>query len=152
MFSAIMENILSILWVGMIVAFSIAEFATAALVSIWFVIGAIAAFIASLFTGNFYTQLVVFAAVSAISFMLAYPMVKKLRKKPLTPTNADRLIGTEVLVTEDITPKTMGRVDVDGISWMARANEEITKGSMVEVQSLQGASVVVKSIKEKVLV
>ncbi len=152
MFEAIFSNILSILWIGMIVIFSIAEFSTAALVSIWFVIGSLAGFATSLFTDNFYTQLTVFAVVSLVSFALAYPMVKKLRKKPLTPTNADMLIGKEVLVTQDITPKVSGRVDVNGISYMAKSLETISKDSLCEIIDLQGSAVVVKAVKETVTV
>ncbi len=152
MLQAIMDNILSIMWVGMIVVFSIAEFSTAALVSIWFVFGSIASFITSLFTDNFYTQLTVFAAVSLISFLLAYPAVKKLRKKPLTPTNADMMIGKEAVVLEEITPKSTGRVEINGMSWMARANEVIETGELCTVESLSGASVVVKKTNENITV
>ncbi len=152
MLQAIIDNILSIMWVGMIVVFSFAEFATAALVSVWFVFGAIAAFIASLFTSNFYTQLTVFAGVSLISFLLAYPTVKKLRKKPLTPTNADMNIGKEVMVTKEINPNLPGKVEISGITWMARADEKIEKGEMCIVKSLSGASVVVEKKKETITV
>ncbi len=152
MLDAIMSNILSILWIGMIVVFSIAEFSTAALVSIWFVFGSLAGFVASLFTNNFYTQLTVFAVVSLVSFALAYPMVKKLRKKPLTPTNADMLIGKEVLVTHEITPKTSGRVDINGISWMAKSDETIAKDSLCQITALSGSAVVVKNVPETVTV
>ena len=69
------------------------EIATTALVSIWFAVGALAAFITAIATDAVWVQLVVFAVVSTLMLVLTRPFVKRFLKERKTATNADSLIG-----------------------------------------------------------
>ena len=64
-------------WIAAIVIFSIIEAATTALVCIWFVFGAVAAFITALFTTSPFIQLTVFVVVSVATLIFTRPVLKK---------------------------------------------------------------------------
>ena len=58
-------NLMIWIWLGAIVLFGVVEAATAGLVSIWFVAGALAALIAVLLGAGIWVQLVAFVVVAA---------------------------------------------------------------------------------------
>ena len=60
-------------WLGLLVAFLVLEGQTAAVVSIWFAGGALAALITTLITPVWWVQLVVFLVVSALLLALLRP-------------------------------------------------------------------------------
>ena len=66
------------LWLGAAVVFGLIEAATAALVSVWFVGGAVAALLVSLLGGALWLQILLFLAVSAVILALTRPLVKKM--------------------------------------------------------------------------
>ena len=70
---------LSLLWLGLAIVFGVLEAVTVALVSIWFVLGAVAALIASLFTSSFLVQFFVFVLVSGAALAVSWPLMKKRR-------------------------------------------------------------------------
>ena len=101
--------------------FGIFESLTAQLVSVWFVIGAVAALVSSLAGAEFYVQIIVFIAVSVLMLLITRPLVKKKLIVKSEPTNADRCIGKTATVTEDIDNiNATGQVKVDGQIWTAR--------------------------------
>ena len=67
------------LWLGAAVVFGLIEAATAALVSVWFVGGAVAALLVSLLGGALWLQILLFLAVSAVILALTRPLVRKWR-------------------------------------------------------------------------
>ncbi len=142
-----------ILWLAALVFFLILEGATAQLVSIWFVIGAAAALVVSLLHGQLWLQITVFVVVSAAALILTRPIVRKLTKGRVLPTNADRILGTECLVTEAIDNITgTGAIAVDGKTWTARSADgsDIPEGTLVTVQAIEGVKAIVcTSVKSK---
>ena len=110
-----------ILWLGVALIMAVVEALTTSLVTVWFVIGAIAAFIASLFAVDPLIQLIVFLVVSIIALVAFRPLAIKTRtsKKAEEPT----IVGTEALVSEPITADGMsGRVrTTDGLTWAAKS-------------------------------
>ena len=66
-------------WLGAIIAFSVIEIMTAQLVSIWFAIGSLAAFIGASFGISTMWQWILFAIFSAIALILTKPFIKKIK-------------------------------------------------------------------------
>lgn len=135
-----------IVWICAAVLFGIFESLTAQLVSVWFVIGAVAALVSSLAGAEFYVQIIVFIAVSVLMLLITRPLVKKLIVKS-EPTNADRCIGKTATVTEDIDNiNATGQVKVDGQIWTARSinSSIIKKGTNVTVEKIDGVKLIVK--------
>ena len=110
----------TIFWLVAIVAFGVLEGATAALVSVWFMLGAAVAMLVSLFTASLAIQFIVFAVVSAIAFAVLMPILAKRRGQHKAPvTNGSPLtIGKRGVVLRALNPGELGRVRVDGLDWI----------------------------------
>lgn len=139
------------IWLAAVVVFGIAEAATVQLVSIWFVIGAIAALLVSLFANSLAVQLVVFVLVSVLTLLVTRPMVAKKLAAQQVATNADMVLGKEAVALTDIDPLSGGRVKVDGQSWAARAAQPIAAGAKCRIEVIQGVTLTVTPIKEEVV-
>lgn len=140
------------LWLVLAGVFLIVEVCTAALVSVWFVIGAIAALIASAAGAAFWLQIVLFVAASTISFAFGFPFAKRCVSRVRKPTNADMVIGKKGIVAEQIENiAATGLVYIDGKPWSARSKgqEIIEKGSIVKVCQIEGVKVIVTPTSDK---
>ena len=134
-------------WLGLIVAFIAVEAATVNLVSIWFIGGAVAGLVCAILGAAALLQWAVFIGVSAALLALLRPLLKKyLRVKP-TKTNADRLVGQEALVTEQIDNlRETGAIRINGVLWTAKSADDtqISPGTRVVIARIEGAKVYVK--------
>ena len=93
---------MALVWVAAMVLFGILEAATVNLVSLWFIAGALASFVAALVRAHLWLQAVLFFAVSIVLLAALRPLVKKYVAPRVTRTNADSLVGQEAVVTEAI--------------------------------------------------
>ncbi len=144
---------MSYFWLILVVAFGVLELCTSQLVSIWFVVGALAAAICAntFLQDQIVWQVVVFIGVSALALLLTRPLVKKLKKFDKVKTNADRYIGKIGIVTASIDiVKGTGSVEVEGSKWTARSSQgvNIESGTHVIVDSIEGVKLMVTPIKE----
>ncbi len=138
----------TLVWLILIIAFTVVELVTVALVSVWFVVGAAAALIVSAFTSSAAVQITVFLGVSALALLITRPLVaKKLNVKNI-PTNADRNIGRTAMVIADITPEIPGRITLDGVDWTAQAAQPIAKGTLCKVDAMHGTALTVSPMPE----
>lgn len=137
----------SVIWLSVACAALIIEVATVNLVSVWFVVGALSAFVASFFNIDVIWQVVIFIAVSGILLLLMFPLAKKLRNKKHTATNADRIIGQDGVVIQTINNiDAVGQIKVLGNIWSAKSEDDkiIEKDKKVKVLSVSGVKAVVK--------
>ena len=137
------------LWLVLLVIFGIVEAATLGLTSIWFAAGALVAMVAALLHAPLWAHIVLFLAVSFVALLLMRPLAKKYLTPSFQPTNADRIIGQEAVVTETIDNlKGRGLVSVDGTVWTARAEDEqpIAAGTVVKVLRIEGVKVFVEAV------
>ena len=146
-----MDYLMIWIWLGAVVLFGVVEAMTAGLVSIWFVVGALAGLAAALLDAPVAVQLVVFAVVSAIALAASRPLVRRLQAKPPEATNLDRVIGQTASVTETVDNRhSSGAVYVDGKTWTARSTDGsvIPAGTQVAVQRMEGVKLFVEPIKQ----
>ncbi|WP_308857809.1 NfeD family protein [uncultured Oscillibacter sp.] len=139
------------IWLGAMVLFGVVETLTAGLVSIWFVAGAAAALLADLAHASVTVQLVLFAVVSAVALAVTRPLVRKFTAGRTVPTNADRLLGQTVKVTETIdNENAAGAVYADGKTWSARSADGavIPAGEMVCIRQMQGVKLLVERLPQ----
>jgi membrane protein implicated in regulation of membrane protease activity len=140
-------------WIAAVVIFAIVEGATVSLVSVWFIGGSLAALLAAALGASVGLQLGIFVAVSAILLALLRPFVKKYAVPHRTRTNADRLIGRQALVTEQIENlKETGAIKINGVLWTAKStdNSVIPVGAAVTITRLEGAKVYVEPVEAAV--
>lgn len=143
-------NTFSIAWTVAAFAFVAVEAMTAALVSVWFIGGAVAGLIASLLGVSPIVQVVIFFVVSGALLALLRPIAKRSAIHRI-PTNADRVIGQEAIVSEAIDDLLgQGVVRVDGKDWSARSSDgtKIPAGSVVRIDRIEGVKLFVTKKEE----
>lgn len=137
----------AILWLIAIIVFTAAEAATANLVSLWFVGGSVAAFAAALCGLSVGWQVGLFLGVSALLLACLRPLVRRsLSRRVPDRTNADRVLGEEAVVTEDIDNlQAQGAVKIFGTIWTARSSSgaSIPAGKTVIVDRIEGVKLLV---------
>lgn len=146
------DRVMTIVWTAAIIVFGIVEAATAGLVSIWFVAGALAALIAAFVDASLTIQIVLFLVVSAAALAMTRPLLRKITTAKATPTNADRVLGEITRVTETVdNENSTGAVYVDGKTWTARSVDGavISVGSRVCIEAMEGVKLLVKKSEEK---
>lgn len=135
------------IWIAAIIIFGVAEAATAGLTSIWFVLGGVAGLIAAVCGGPVWLQVGLFFAVSIAALAFTRPLVVKLMKKDIKPTNADRVLNNVGRVTERIdNALPSGAVYIDGKTWTARsaAGEVIEPDAAVRILRMEGVKLIVQ--------
>lgn len=146
------DNVMTMVWIAVIVVFGIAEAATAGLVSIWFVGGAAAALIAAVFGGPLWLQFVLFLVISIVLLAVTRPLARRMLDKTITPTNADRVLHHTARVTETVdNERPSGAVYIDGKTWTARSEDGtvLAKDKLVEVVRMEGVKLYVAEKKEE---
>ena len=141
---------MSVFWLAGFVIFAIAEGVTVGLVSAWFGIGSLVAFLASLLGAGIEVQLIIFTAVSTGSLVFLRPVLARFFKTEREPTNADRVIGACATVTEPIDDRAgVGQVNIKGQVWTARSQsgEHIPAGTLVKVLRIEGVKVFVEPVE-----
>lgn len=148
----ISSTALTVIWIVLLVLFLILEAATIQLVSAWFALGALCALLANLCGVGVIWQIVLFLIVSAICLIATRPLVKKMTATKIQKTNADRCIGAEAVVLEEINNlKSTGLVKAMGNTWTARAEDGsvIPKDAVVIVRKMDGVKLIVSQQSEK---
>ena len=130
--------------------FFICEIITVGFLVFWLGIGALIAMLVSFFTSNIIIQMSVFVVSSGLLIFATRPLVNKISKKDVVPTNVYSLIGKKAIVTEDIDWVTgKGQIKFEGEIWSAKSKEQINipAGSEVEIVSIEGVKAFVKPLK-----
>lgn len=130
-------------WLLMVAVFVAVELATTALVSIWFVVGSVAALLVGLITRLWWPQWLAFALVSVISQQLAKPLVARLRAKRAPAMNVERNVGRVATVLTPIGPGRQGRARLDGVDWNALCSSPLAVGESCLVLQVEGTALVV---------
>lgn len=134
-------------WLALLGVFLAIEGATVALVSLWFIGGAAVALIFALCGLPLWSQVLVFAAVSAALLICLRPFLKKYINSKKVNTNVDALIGKHAVVTEAIDNlHGQGTVKVGGNLWSARSvgDAPIAADTVVVIRRIEGVKVFVE--------
>ena len=140
-------DVFSYIWLAVMILFGILEAATVSLVSLWFVGGALGAFLASLLGAPLWLQVTVFVVVSAGLLACLRPFVKKVAQPKTEPTNYDRILGQTAPVTEAIDNlQGTGAVKIQGKEWSARSADgsSMEEGTLVTIEKVEGVKVIVR--------
>ena len=139
-----------VIWLVLLILFSVVEGATVGLVSIWFAAGALVALLSTFFTANIWIQITLFLLVSLVTMVIVRPLAGKYVFPTVVPTNADRVIGHQAVVTEDIDNlSAKGVAVVFGVAWTARSEtgDPIPKGTTVLVKRIDGVKLFVAPVQ-----
>ncbi|MBR1842699.1 MAG: NfeD family protein [Oscillospiraceae bacterium] len=138
-------------WLCCAVLFGVLEALTVALVSVWFIVGSLAALLCAWLGLNIWIQVGVFLVVSGAMMLALRRFVKTRVDSRKVATNADTVIGKVAVVTENVDNVLgTGAVTVDGKPWTARSlsGAVLNKGSYVRPVAIEGVKLIVEEIKE----
>ncbi len=146
--------LIKIWYIWMIIAalFVVGEIFTAGFFLLWVGIGAAVAGVLALLGLGFAWQLGAFVIVSGVLFVVSRRFAEKFSKQQPPGIGADRVIGKEGIVLEEIdNTKNTGRVRLKKEEWRADSDigEVIPVGNQVEVIRLDGTHLVVKTKNEE---
>ena len=128
------------IWLAVGIVLLILEIITPGYVLANFGVAAIGSAIAAWLGADLLWQVIVFIALSLISFVTVRPLLMRTLIKDTVPTGADALIGRSARVIERIPmPPENGRVQIDGDNWLATSVD----GNVIE----EGAVVTVKRVE-----
>lgn len=139
---------MSVYWFIFCLFLIFVEICTVDLVSVWFAIGAFLAMLTTFITDSLLLQVIVFAITSLIALLITKPLVRKMKKSEVVPTNYDRVLGQSAEVVKKITEDNYGEVKVLGSIWTATSDCTFNVGEKVIVDRVDGVKLVVK--KEEV--
>ena len=145
------EISMTVVWIVAIVVLLIIEGLTSGLVTIWFAIGAVAALVCELLGAPLWLQIAVFLVISFVTLVLTRPLAQKHLNSKTQPTNADRMIGRECIVTERIDNVAgTGAVTVGGQVWTARTTGDspIPAEARAVVRRIEGVKLIVEPHSE----
>lgn len=140
---------MALFWLFLIIILLIIEASSFNLVTIWFAIGALGAFITTYFTNDILIQIIIFSLITIFSLILTRPLVKKFLDFKPEKTNLDAVIGKTGVVTKKINVDEFGRVKVNGKEWTAKAEDSIMEGTKVEILGIEGVKLIVKKKEAK---
>ena len=140
--------IMYVIWIAIIALAIFFEANTATLTAIWFIPAALTSLIMALCNASWQAQTVTFAVLALIFVLIGTTVIRKrVVKKKHIPTNADRLIGGEGIVTEVINNSVpTGEVKTDGKRWTARSADGsvIEEGTIVTILRIEGVKLIVE--------
>jgi membrane protein implicated in regulation of membrane protease activity len=136
-----------IVWLVLGVALVVAEVVTTTFVLLMFAIGAFAAAGAAALGANEPVQAIVFAVVSALSFVAVRPTLRRYMRRDERDTQmgVEAIEGSMALVMESV-DNDSGMIKIDGELWRARpydATQTFEKGERVRVIEIKGATAMV---------
>ena len=143
------ESLQKIVWLVLLLLFAGIEAASVGLTSVWFAAGALFALIAALLGVPLWVQITLFLAVSVLCLMAVRPLARRHLNNRVEPTNADRVIGEQAQVTEDIDNiHGRGAVVIRGVAWTARSEDglPVPAGTLVRVLRIEGVKVFVERL------
>lgn len=138
-----------VVWLIVMITMIVFEIISLGLTSIWFAGGALIALILAALKLPLWLQIVAFVISSILLLLITRPIAKKYLNKHVTRTNAESLIGSTAVVSQDIDNiMSTGEAMINGMPWMARSVDDeikIAKGSKVEIMDIKGVKLIVKA-------
>ena len=133
-------------WLVLAGVLLIVEGVTYALVTIWFVGGALVALLLAFFNISFPIQIAAVIIVSLILLLITRPLVKR-KPEAIVATNVDAVIGKVGLVTKEVTEHFSGLGKVEGQIWtiISQEGENLEVDTEFEVLAVEGVKLIVKS-------
>jgi len=139
-------------WGGVFLLALIIELVDPQLVSIWFCGGALVSFILALVGVHLLIQAGVFILVSAVLLILSFKFFRKsILDKPTIPTNADAMVGQEIVILSDVDKNTVGDGLYKDVQWKVIVDEDIklSKDEFAIIKAIKGNRLVVKKKEGK---
>lgn len=136
-------------WAVLFILTLVVEIVTIELVSVWFSVGSLVAFILALCKVGVTVQIIVFLAISIVLLASLRWVCVKFLKNSKEKTNLDSLVGKTFKLTKAIEEENLGEIKVNDVIWrvIEKNNELAELGHKVKIVEVQGNKFLV--VKEK---
>ena len=137
-------------WLGLTIALGVAEMFSLDLILGMLAVGAAVGMVLAI--AGLPLEVTVLAALATSVAMLALVrpgVVKRLHSGPELALGHTKLVGTQAIVTSEISGLTTGRIKVSGETWSALPYDEtltIAEGETVEILQIKGATAYVHPV------
>lgn len=135
-------------WLAIAAVMAVVEIASMGLITIWFVVGGLAAFVAGFLGADLTVQIAVFLVVSIACLALLRPLVMKHRK--IGEEHEPTPVGLNAIVIERIDNDALtGRIETpDHMTWAALSADgvPIEEGAQVRVVEQRSIKLVVERV------
>ena len=137
-------------WSVLFILTLVVEIVTVELVSVWFAVGSLIAFILALCKVGTTVQIIVFLAVSIVLLASLRWVCMKALKNSKEKTNLDSLVGKIFKLTKSIEEENPGEIKVNGVIWrVVEKNGELAElGKKVKIVEVQGNKFLVEKEKD----
>ncbi len=141
-----------LIWFVVGLGLMLAEFVIPGLVVFFFGIGAwVTALICWLTHIGINSQLILFIAVSVVSLLALRKWLKgvfygHVTGEQILTEDLQDFIGERAIVTQVITPKNPGKVELHGTDWLASAEQDIATGTAVEIIAKKNITLTVRPL------
>ncbi len=136
----------TIFWTAVAILAMLVEAVTFDLVSIWFLPGALIAIVLSELSVPLVWQIVPFLVVSLLLLVFARRIFRRYNR--IVPTNADAMIGKEIVITEDVyNVRGLGAGKINGQYWTVRVENEqeiLRAGDIAVIVGIAGNKLICK--------
>ena len=135
------------IWFWMAIIFTVIELETFGLLSVWFVFGAIAAMVASIFISSVLIQAIIFIAISIVLMIaLRSYAVTNFRNRTVRKNNIDELIELPCIVVADVPENDHGEVKLQGKVWRCRSDSNTTykEGECPNILRIEGNTIILE--------
>lgn len=121
------------------------------LITIWFIIGAVIAFVAAWFGAAWEIQMILFLSTAIVLLIFFRPLAKDYFKIGAIQTGIPALFGKVGIVLEKIVPPHYGVITIQGQTWTAEAinGGPIEVGEKVEITGIEGVILKVKKVNNE---
>ena len=138
----------TLFWLIAFILLVVIELITVGLTTIWFAIGSLAAILVAGLGGNFFLQSGLCLLVSFFLVVFTRPFALKHLNLKRVKTNAQRMIGKQAQVTEEVNNLAgTGTAVIDGKEWMARSEQEgevFPAGTVAEIVDIRGVHLILR--------
>ena len=129
----------ALVWLAVAIVAAILEVSLPHFGAVFVSAGALVAAVVAAFSAGGPLQIVTFAFVLVVSFVVLRPWLVARAGGKGIPSRTQQLVGKDGVVTHEIDPTTGGgRVNVGGEDWAARSDSAVAVGTQVRVTGADG--------------
>lgn len=132
-----------VMWVIVVALAIVIEMFTNDLTSIWFAAGGLVAIVFAAFGADMTWQLLAYTVSTVLCLFPLRRFVKNKLEKNIIKTNVDSVVGKAAIVKEVFDKYShLGRVDIDGMSWLAFYEGDAKIDDELIVKEVSGSKVI----------
>lgn len=138
-----MTTTMIVVWAVVMALTLLLEFFTVDFFASCFSVGALVALILAACHVNVYWQVGIFFVVTVVALCTARPLLKRLIKKPMVPTNVDQYFGKTARLLSDVVDGTSS-IKINDVVWKVTCGANLKQNDEVVIERVEGNKMIVQ--------